>query len=207
MSRRAALASLLGLAACTSAYDLETIRTEVPRASGPVAISVIDLRPAVVSGRRPPNFVGVQQIGVGEPLDVLTRSGRPLAEEFARVLAGAFDDQGTEVWVVPLGPRDDADAAFAGFLQSPSDRFLLLEMAEWQTDTLIEVSVRWDLAVRVYDREGQVLAEETSRGSRAVEGTVILDEQKGRIAREEAARLFAELLGRPAIAEALAAPA
>ncbi|GMG84908.1 hypothetical protein LNKW23_41240 [Paralimibaculum aggregatum] len=199
-----AAAALAGLAACANQYDLGTADTAVPRTSGPVAITVIERRDSVLAGRKPPSFVGLQSLGVGEPLDVTTSSGQPLADDMAELLAAAFYRQQTETWVVRSSFGDTAADAFRAFLASPSDRLLLIEIREWQTDTLISVSATWDLVARVYDRDGTVLAEERERGSREWEETVILDEQKGRIAADHLSALLGALLGRRSIAAALA---
>ena len=116
-----AVAALAALAACANQYDLATVETEVPRTSGPVAITVIERRGYVLAGTKPPSFVGLQQLGVGEPLDVTTSSGQPLSDDVAEALAAAFYGQQTETWVVRSSFGDTAQDAFREFLASPSD--------------------------------------------------------------------------------------
>lgn len=197
------LAAALLLSACANQYDLGSVKTEVPQTNRPVAVSVVERRPYVLSGKKPASFVGLQQLGVTEPLDVSTQSGAPLADDFTEVLAAAFFRQGTETYLVPLETGQAAEDALPGFAESPSERLLVVEIQEWKTDTLVEVSASWDLVARVYDRSGTELAEQRERGQRTWDDIVVLTQQKNQIAQEHVAQLFRQLLGRPAIERAL----
>jgi hypothetical protein len=59
--------------------------------SGAIAIGVQDARRSVTSGNKPEKFEGLMRGGFGDPFDVNTRPGGPLAVEIRYALLKAVD--------------------------------------------------------------------------------------------------------------------
>lgn len=57
---------------------------------GGCKITVVDKRPYVVSGRKPPTFTGIARGGYGNPFNVNTKSGEPMAEDLTRLFAASY---------------------------------------------------------------------------------------------------------------------
>lgn len=126
-----------------------------------VAVAAQDLRPYVVTSEKTPNFVGLQRGGFGNPFDVTTESGRPLADDFSAAIAASLSRRGfksTAVSVPPSGIAVDARALAA---RSGAERLALVSIAEWKSDTYQNTALMYELVLRVYDARGNELA--TSR--------------------------------------------
>ena len=102
----------------------------------------------MVNGDKAPDFVGVQRGGFGNPFDVRTASGEPLADEMRAAIASAMQHQGFTV--VPLG--------------GAAPRKLELRILEWKTDVMMSMSVQYDLSLSVFDGQGALMASTTTKG-------------------------------------------
>ena len=199
------VALLMSACAVGNQYDYRAGSAKVPDTGDlRIAVAVTDLRSYVLSGEKSPNFVGLQRGGFGNPFDVTTSSGAPMAVDFAELIRSSFAANDTAVDVIPLNPGADVEAALAAYRNSEADRLLLLEIHEWKTDVYAQVTVHWNLTAKIFDRSGRLLAEESVRGTGGT-GTIggLSDEAKGQVAATEASRLLGELLNRPAIKDAL----
>ena len=147
----AIIAACLLLVACAAGnrYDYGNSISGLPvSGSGKVALAVVDLRPYVQNGTKTANFVGIQRGGFGNPFDVRTGSGRPLADEMRDAIARAMENQGYTV----LGPNDAAP------------RKMELRVAEWKTDVMARMKTSYDMALHVYDGTGALLAQSRTQG-------------------------------------------
>jgi hypothetical protein len=147
-----ALAAIVALGGCAvgNRYDYSSSIAGLPiSGTGKVALAVVDARAYVLSGEKKPDFIGLQRGGFGNPFDVRTASGRPMADEMRDAIAQALRKQGYTV----VGA---SDAAF---------RKMELRVAEWKTDAMMHFKLRWDLTLNVYDDHGVLLAKSTSNGT------------------------------------------
>ena len=79
----------LGGCAIGNKYDYEVASIELPVVgTNEIGVAVVDRRPYVVSGDKQPDFVGLQRGGFGNPFDVTTKSGNPMAADMQVALAG-----------------------------------------------------------------------------------------------------------------------
>ena len=134
-------------------------------ATGPVAIAVHDVRPYIVSGNKPASFVGLMRGGYGNPFDVSTESGAPLANDFAEALARALRQRGANVVVVPVATSDSAAAARAKLADARARRGILVTLTEWKSDTMYGSSLHYDAVVHVYDERGNQVAHRSLKGT------------------------------------------
>lgn len=153
------LAALLafGLGGCAvgNRYDYRTAIGGLPvSGTGEVAVAVTDARPYVVSGEKGPDFVGLQRGGFGNPFDVKTASGGPLADEMRNAIANALQRQGYKVLAA----------------NQPAPRKLDLNVLEWKTDVMARMKVLYDLTLSVYDGSGTLLARSASKGEEVLGG-------------------------------------
>lgn len=199
------LVGLLGGCAIGNKYDYQIARAEVAApapAPADLAVAVVDLRPYVLDRDKTPDFVGLQRGGYGNPFDVTTKSGAPLASEFTQLLQRSFARDGVlpPALVLTAGaPAADIQSAFAA---TKASRLLLVEMREWKSDVFAQVTMHWDLTGRVYDRNGATLGEDRVQGT-AGTGQGGLETANSLIAATQAAKRFGELLAKPGLAPAL----
>src|SRR5690606_6842368 len=71
----------------------------VSQGQGRVVVSAHDQRPEITGAGRSPNVVGVQRAGFGNPWEVTTNSGHPLATVVATSMAKALKSAGFNVAV------------------------------------------------------------------------------------------------------------
>lgn len=134
-----------------------------------VGVSVDDTRPYVVNGSKQPNFIGLQRGGFGNPFNVTTESGLPLAEDMQESLSKSLAARGFKV--IPLSV-DNGD--IAGVVQAAGKdgllRVAVLEIKEWKSDAMMRLTMHHDLVLSVYDAQGALLAETRSAKSDAIGG-------------------------------------
>jgi len=130
---------------------------------GQLGLAVLDNRPYVLNGDKEANFVGLQRGGFGNPFNVTTSSGNPLAEDFYTLLATELASNGFEVIDLHLSSLDgklvaDAISSFGG------RRSVVLTVSEWKTDAYMNFGLNYDLGLQIFDQNGELLAEKNSSG-------------------------------------------
>lgn len=175
-----AVASVLGGCAVGQTYSYADAPVGLAGVSttGPVAIAVHDNRPYVLSGNKPPSFVGLMRGGYGNPFDVNTQSGGPLAVEIRDALARALKQRGAAPVPVAVAHSDSASTARARLLEAKARRSVLVTLREWKTDTMMRTDHHFDTTVAVFDERGNQLATHTLRGMDAL-GTLGLTPHEG----------------------------
>ena len=129
-----------------------------------VAVGTLDKRTYVVNGEKAPNFVGISRGGFGNPFDVTTRSGMPLAGDISRAIAGSLKNRGVNAQTVELRPALTPEQARAAVGAAGAQRSVLLTLLEWKSDMMVQVGLQYDLDLRVYDKDGKMLASRRQEG-------------------------------------------
>ena len=193
----------------TTRYDLSSIHLDkVPKSTAGLAIAVQDLRPFVLSGEKPPSYIGIHRDGLGIPKDgANTASGKPLAEDIATVLATNLARQGFTTRTFLLSPEDDEQTSVRKGAASPADRIVILRMEMFRSDSWAEVELRWKFRLDIYDEQGARLASEENEGladslKRNLTGA-ISDGQAQKALSEKLSSILADLLAAPACVKAL----
>lgn len=128
-----------------------------------LGVAVIDRRPYVLSGDKEPNFVGLQRGGFGNPFDVKTESGRPLAVEMAEAMESELKDNGFKV--LDLHIADSGSSVIATAVrQAAKPRNVILVVDEWKTDAMMSFGLSYDLKLQVLDESANLLAEAETSG-------------------------------------------
>lgn len=145
-------------------YDQATIPLANVRAGGAVGLGVQDARPYVVSGNKSASFVGLMRGGFGNPFDVNTQSGRPLAVDMRDVIERAMKARGLRVTAVDIAPAQDGGAARRTLLASGGARSVLVTLTEWKSDTMLRTELIYDVTLAVFDDKGAELARNRLQG-------------------------------------------
>lgn len=178
------------------------------QSTGRLMIGVHDQRAYVVSGRKTPQFVGLQRDAFGIPYDVRTISGRPLAEEMADALAKAFIDKGFQARPVPIAHSLPRDQILQALAPPDNGKRLIVTVREWRSDRFANAAAEYDLHVEVIDAAGTVLGQNSIAGKERVDTAVARSSAYRTMLPEYQKRKLEELLNNPAIIAALgAAPA
>lgn len=164
------------------------------------AVPVLDQREYVKTGKKPASFVGLSRGGYGNPFDVETKSGAPLASEMAASIAAALQAKGFTVQTVTVRPTDGPEPARQALFRTGSDVQLLFTLNEWKTDTMRRTGLDFNVTLDVLDNTGRNLARSKVTG-KEVSGASILSAEKD--VKEWFAAKVSELLRDEAVASAL----
>jgi len=200
-----AILAVLTLGACAvgNKYDYAASALDVSVTSEQTIVaSVVDLRPYVLSGNKSPNFVGLQRGGFGNPFDVTTRSGQPLASDVTEAVVRALKSSGVSAKALTLPRGTSLDKALLRFQAMGGDRYLLVQMREWKTDAMMRLTLHWDLSAVVLDRAGKEMARHATSGVEPV-GAAGFESGNSEAAKQQISRKLNELLNHPDIATAL----
>jgi len=151
-----------------------TYTSQVPRIRSPgpvkVAVAVQDARQEVRFGTKSPNFCGMFRGGFGNPFDVTTASNRPLATDFADVIGRGLAAAGMYVAPVPAAPNQQDAETVRGLASQGADRALLIQIAQWKSDTYQNTSLEYFVTARVLDAQGRLLGEDQITGKDSLGG-------------------------------------
>ncbi|MEX1152417.1 hypothetical protein [Parvibaculum sp.] len=168
-----ALVFVAGLTACAAGNKIDysgRYSAATPVKPGTtIALGVQDLRSAVVSGEKSPDYVGKQRDGWGIPFDVRTGSGRPLADEVNDLIQNSLSRGGGTITPVGLAPTMGREQVQSALAAPGTDRQVYVSVREWRSDSLMRTSIVYDITAQVFDRDGQPLAENRVQGDEAID--------------------------------------
>jgi len=155
----------LGGCAAGNKYSYHNVSANIT-ASGDKTIGVAthDQREYVLSGKKSPDFIGLQRGGFGNPFDVSTASGRSLAEDMTKTISSSLSNKGFKTIPVIVLPSDNANTVLAKLKATPSELFVLFTLNEWKSDSLTSVTLIYDVTLKVYNKMGVLLAEKSLKG-------------------------------------------
>jgi hypothetical protein len=143
---------------------------ELRAAGGGIALGVQDRRPYVLSKEKTPDFVGLSRGGFGNPFDVNTASGKPLADDLADVISRALRQRGARVTHVTLSPAETAQEAQADLARTGAPRALYVAIHEWKSDSFFGSGYDYDFLAIGYGPGGRKLAEHRVSGGEHLGG-------------------------------------
>jgi hypothetical protein len=129
-----------------------------------VAVGVHDQRSRVTSAEAAPAAVGETRSIGGQQAHLTTKSARSLAAIVADTVATALSDKGFDARIVELSPTADRATAEQKLLAGKPDYGFLLTINEWWSAMHKKSALQWDLALDVYDAEGQRVAQSSDAG-------------------------------------------
>jgi hypothetical protein len=101
-----------------------------------VAVAILDERPYVLNKEKDPSYVGIMRGGYGNPFNMWTESGAPLADDMLTTVTDSFRARGFTVMPLKSSTADSPNSVMAKFSASGADRLILMEVKEWQSDYL-----------------------------------------------------------------------
>lgn len=123
-----------------------------------VAVAVLDERPYVLKKEKNPSYVGMARGGYGNPFDMWTESGAPLADDMLSTVADSLRARGFTVTPLKTSTADSLKSVMANFSTSNADRLIFLDIKEWYSDYLPKAftaersTLFINVEVKVFDR-------------------------------------------------------
>jgi hypothetical protein len=200
-----ALTLLIALSACKQGGNDEFVAVEPAQTvfgENAISVSVIDQRPYVVNGKESDRFIGKTLSPWGKISDIKTESGRPLAVDLTDELVNALDRRGVAAAGLPVPKGTPEAATLAAFQIHGTERMVAVQIYELEIKTISRITARWHLEAFVYDRSGNILARNSTRGFEPL-GKIGRKGNDADIAMKEIIRRLSELLDEPDISRAL----
>jgi hypothetical protein len=166
----------------TASYSDASLNLSAPTVSQvALAVAVQDRRPYVLSGNKPEKFVGLMRGGFGNPFDVNTASGGPLANEVRNSLQKALAAKGYNVSPVTIEPKDSREVALRKVADARAKRAVVVTLTEFKSDAMMRSEILYDMTLVVLDERGNTLATNTVKGN-DITGYAGLSPEEGIIA-------------------------
>ncbi len=156
----------LGACAVGNQHDYGVVPQLAMQSAASTAVGVQDRRPYVLDKDKDKaeNFAGLSRGGFGNPFNVTTASGNPLATDFGKAVVAALKTKGVDATEVPIAPGQGVTDSHRALLDVGRDRALLLTIREWKSDTYVATALLYDLNATVFDRTGRVLTDSNLAG-------------------------------------------
>jgi|KBSSwiStaDraftv2_1062776.scaffolds.fasta_scaffold84298_2 hypothetical protein len=201
----AVIAAALLLGGCavgnTHNYGQSSLELGGVSSTGTVALCVQDVRSYVMSGNKPESFVGLRRGGFGNPFDVNTKSGGPLAAEIRDTISRSLAAKGVKVEPVTVPRTAGISEAKRALAQTRARRSMLVTLREWKSDTMMNTDLHYDVTAEVMDDKGAVLGTNSIRGVDNLGNLGMVSPEEGLVAMF--ATKFNALLGDEKIVAAL----
>ena len=152
------LCAILMLVGCSYAMPYESTMALPETGNEKVAVATVDERPYVLNGKNPPTYVGIIRGGFGNPFNRYTEDGKPLADDFSSSIVNSLVAKGFQAIAITTSPASSSADAFKNLKQSGASRLILVELRDWQSDTMINPTVNCDVTLHIYDSSGRELA-------------------------------------------------
>ena len=135
-------------------------------ATGTIAIAVTshDQRDYVISGNKNPIFVGLQRGGYGNPFDVLTESGDPLAQDMTISVVMSLSKKGFQAIPVASSHLEDQQSLISRMKGTKAVRFLIFTIHEWKSDTYQNTALIYDVDATIMNENEVILGQSKIKG-------------------------------------------
>jgi len=194
-----AITLLLGACAIGNQYSYESPGMNLPaHGPGEIGLLVVDRRPYVLDGDKPPNFVGLQRGGYGNPFNVTTQSGKPMSVEMQVTLAHALERNDFVVKELSTASPDDSGIADA-VRKTGASRNVVLILNEWKTDAMASFALSYDVELRILDWDGTALASAKSAAVKEKMGAAGFESGNSIAASQAFASKLNQLFSNPSI--------
>lgn len=153
-----ALPVLLAACAVGQTHEFSSARPVIQtKGDDEVAVATLDSRPYVLSGDKSVTFVGLQRGGFGNPFEVHTSSGQPMASDLTASIEAALKQNGFEVRKVDTEPGQSVEDLID--IMTGTSTAILVVVSELKSDTYNNTAFLYDLTLKVFDRNGMLIAE------------------------------------------------
>lgn len=146
-------------------YSVTNLTTDLePKGIGTIAVASQDLRSYVVSGEYIPQNVGVIRGPFGNPLQMTTDSGRPIADEMGDVISESLMKRGFKTIPVTVAATESMEQVNQKLTDTAANRLIHFQIKQWRSDTFNNLRLEFRLNVTVMDETGNVIAEKENSG-------------------------------------------
>jgi hypothetical protein len=155
------------LISCSAGHKIkyhDTIASISVSGSITIAVTTHDQRQYILSSQSNPDYVGLNRGGFGEPFNVKTESGKPLAEDITTAICNSLAAKGFKSVAVNAMPSEDKNKVLTKMKETKGERLLLLTLYEWQSDTHINTGLFYNMKLEVFDMNGNKLTEKIMKG-------------------------------------------
>jgi len=169
------LALVVVMSGCAVGQRISYHETELglnASGSSQVAVASLDSRPYVKNGEKDKTYVGNLRGGFGNPFNLSTESGKPLADDMTSVICASLKKKGFVCTTVFVGPNE-TPAEVTGKLKATNAKSLiLLNINEWLSSTYQNTGLTYDLVLDLMDNQGSILAEQKVKGEDQLGGSL-----------------------------------
>jgi len=161
------------MAACAvgNKYDLATSAPDMSKKiDTSAAVGVHDQRSFILDDDKEPQFIGLQRGGFGNPFDVTTKSGAPLAKDIEDSVVQGLEKAGIKTSRVVFTHTQTPGQVKDVILGVGADHSLLIIVNKWKSDTYTNTQLTYDLSAFIYGKDGKLLAENRIVGSNDLGG-------------------------------------
>jgi len=164
---------LLGGCAVGNTYGFNNVVADL-QASGTatVVVATQDRREFIVSGDKTPDFVGLQRGGYGNPFNVSTESGKPLADAVSDAICASLQQKGFKPLSIIVATTHTPEQIRTGILNQKPQLGLMVYVIDWKTDTMANVGLTYELQLYVIDGAGNPIAESKVSGDENLGGSI-----------------------------------
>jgi len=195
---------LFGGCAVGQKYSYHNTVAEIA-ATGTQSISVAtsDQRPYVLSGKKSPDVVGLLRGGYGNPFNVTTESGRPLADDITQTVVSSLTKKGFKAVPITVSHIDSMDNILEKLKNAQGENLILVTLYEWKSNAYANVGLYYDVNLKVFDKSGKVLAENSIKGEDNLGGSLNIVGHSKTVLPQTFKKKLEELFNNPVVVKAL----
>lgn len=183
-------------------YQASSIALPMKTDSREVLVLLVrDLRPYILSGDKTPDFVGLQRGGFGNPFDVTTLSGQPMATEMTEAIADGLANSGYRV--IDVYGKHDMAALISRAASEEASRIVVLRVKEWKSDIMMSITLHCDMTLSIYQADGEMLAESSAQLTEAAGGAQMGGSKNSQAVTKEFAKQIGYLFNEASVRKAL----
>ena len=201
------LAFLIQGCAAGNVYKLSGVKATLqasPPKDNRVAVATLDKRDVIVSKRCPPTYIGMQRGGFGNPFRVNTASGLPLSDDVTKAVSESLAIRGYRAIPVTVAYDLTEQKVKELLIQKEADRSIFVMIKQWESDTLTNIGLTYDMSLMVFGPNQALLAETSVADTKNISGSFLNPSAAAKEKVPEAFRAVLEaLLNSPKVIAAL----
>jgi hypothetical protein len=171
-----------------------------------VAVASLDQRQPIVNKTSPDTYVGMVRGGFGNPFNATTMSGLPFSDDVGQAICNSLSRKGFKAKLVSAKFDLTEEKVLERLLSYKEDRALLVLIRKWESDSFVNLNVGYDLILKVFAKDGTILATAQASDEVTVPGNIMVGSLA--MSKEEVPNIFKKsiesLLNKPDIVKVLA---
>jgi hypothetical protein len=133
------------------------------------SVATHDQREEVLDGSRKEDYVGYFRSAVAIAYPIGTVSRKNFSDDFSASIVSSLIESGYRAQYVLSRASDSKETILTNMMVSSCERLLLFTITKWRTDSkpigaMYGTDFIWDIQVEVYNKEGELLASNSTDG-------------------------------------------